>query len=75
MCKKDIGNDAGVIWRLLDKNGAMSVNEIEKYTLMQSPKTYLALGWLARENKLNFFEKDELMYVELNDTSFKFHFG
>ena len=74
MSKNDIGDNAGVIWCLLEKYGAMSIHEIEKYTLMQQSNTFLALGWLARENKINFFEKEGVLYVELFDTSFRHYF-
>ena len=72
MNKNDIGNNAGVIWRLLEKYGVMSINEIEKYALMQQTNIILALGWLARENKINFFVKDDVLHVELIHTSFKY---
>ena len=28
---------------------------------------YLALGWLSKENKINYVEKDDDLYIELNE--------
>ena len=65
MYKNDVGINAGVIWHLLSENGAMSIREIGEHTNYKEVFIFLALGWLARENKILFFEKHEVLYVEL----------
>ena len=59
MDKFEIGNAAGEIWRLLDKNGDLCVKEIRKKLKMSEPLMYLAIGWLCRENKIHCIEQDE----------------
>jgi hypothetical protein len=65
MIRNDIGIDAGTIWYLLSEKGALNVREIGEYTNFREAIIYYALGWLARENKIRFFEKGNSMYVEL----------
>ncbi|MDR2681179.1 MAG: winged helix-turn-helix domain-containing protein [Tannerella sp.] len=45
----------------------MSIREIGEYTHFQESFIYYSLGWLARENKIRFFEKEETLYVRLED--------
>jgi len=52
MEKNRIGQNAGIIWQELDSNGEMSVSELIKSTKLDKNNFYLALGWLARENKV-----------------------
>ncbi len=49
-----IGNAAGEIWKYLDKNGATSVSKITKETGLSRNDVQRAIGWLAKENNLNF---------------------
>lgn len=65
MIKEDIGINAGYIWRLLDEKGALCIDEISEYTDFKLIYIYSALGWLARENKINFFERSDNLYIEL----------
>lgn len=59
-----IGTNAGKIWNLLDESGKLSVKEIKAKLNLTEKEVYLALGWLAREDKLIFTEnKKELMVV------------
>jgi hypothetical protein len=65
MYKTDIGINAGAIWRLLSEKGELSVREIGEITHYRETFLLLALGWLAREDKIRFFEEGGWMYVEL----------
>jgi len=67
MKKKDIGIHAGIIWNLLSENGPMTVREIGEKTNSKDSMIYLALGWLSRENKIIFTEKNGDTYAGLND--------
>ena len=49
----NIGNNAGVIWNALNTNGKMTESKLKKATGLASAEFYTALGWLAREGKLN----------------------
>ena len=54
----NIGTNAGIIWKLVDKTGSLHVNEIKKETKLDSESLFMALGWLARENKIVFDNLD-----------------
>ncbi|HOK40699.1 MAG TPA: winged helix-turn-helix domain-containing protein [bacterium] len=49
---KQIGNNAGIIWRYLNANPEQPTSNILKETGLSLKQICLALGWLARENKL-----------------------
>ena len=49
----NIGNNAGVIWNALNTNGKMTESKLKKETGLASADFYTALGWLARESKIN----------------------
>ena len=54
MNKNDVGSNAGQIWRLLAERGNMSIRKISEMTQCKESVIFLALGWLARENKVLF---------------------
>ena len=52
----NIGNNAGVIWNALNTlntNGKMTEAKLKKESGLASAEFYTALGWLAREGKLD----------------------
>ena len=49
----NIGNNAGLVWNALNSNGKMTETKLKKETALGSAEFYTALGWLAREGKLN----------------------
>jgi hypothetical protein len=49
-----IGIAAGAIWDYLDKNGATSVTKVTNETGLARNEVQRAIGWLAKEDKLNF---------------------
>ena len=61
-----IGKNAGLVWKALNENGAMNVKALKKVTKSRTEKDlYAALGWLAREEKLAFTEKEQELQVSL----------
>ncbi|HML64790.1 MAG TPA: winged helix-turn-helix domain-containing protein [Dysgonomonas sp.] len=68
MLKNDIGIDAGLIWRLLSENKVLSIREIGEFSGYRDSMIFLALGWLARENKVSFKDNNGTLYIELNNT-------
>lgn len=60
-----IGADAGLVWQLLSERGMMTIDDIEKLTGYRQMYVYLTLGWLSRENKIHYLEKNDILYVEL----------
>ena len=68
MKKEEIGKNAGILWRLLADKGMLSIRELGENTSLNVLNMGMGLGWLSRENKVNFEEKDGMLYVELRST-------
>lgn len=49
---KIIGENAGKIWTVLNENGKMTETKLKKETELSSADFYTAMGWLAREGKV-----------------------
>ena len=58
MKKDNTGLNAGIIWRLLNDNKSWSANDLIKETGLSQKEVYCAIGWLARENKIEIKESD-----------------
>ena len=52
-----IGKLAGRVYEFLEEIEEASVSKVTKTVEGPSSKVYMAIGWLARENKLEFIEK------------------
>jgi hypothetical protein len=74
MYKTDIGINAGVIWRLLSEKGKLSIREIGELTNFRETFLMLSLGWLAREDKINFVETREMLYIELSQPTVEMYY-
>jgi hypothetical protein len=48
-----IGKDAGKIWRALDIWGEVDVLSLTRLSRIVEPDVYSAIGWLAREGKVD----------------------
>lgn len=61
MNKGIIGTNAGVVWRLMDncRRQYWSYAELKEATELSDMDLCAALGWLARENKVEFSEEGE----------------
>ncbi|MGM9818524.1 MAG: winged helix-turn-helix domain-containing protein [Paludibacteraceae bacterium] len=60
-----IGNNAGLVWNALC-GGALEVKALKKETKLTEKDLYAALGWLAREGKVQFTEEGKDLFVSLN---------
>ncbi len=47
-----IGESAGKIWKVLNLEGGNDILKISKLTKIEERDIYLAIGWLAREHKI-----------------------
>jgi len=65
MLRNDIGEDAGKIWNLIKDNGKMSTSAVMNALQMPERKLLMAIGWLAREDKLKFHVKGKQIFIEL----------
>ena len=59
-----IGANAGLVGGAL-QNGALDLKALKKATKLKNDELAFALGWLARENKLTFSEKEGELIVAL----------
>lgn len=48
-----IGEDAGKIWKILENQKEIDISSIAKITNLKIRDAYSAIGWLARENKID----------------------
>lgn len=62
-----IGETAGVIWRLLEERGPMSMAQVVKQSGESRDLVMLALGWLAREDKVDIDAESRGRTVSLRD--------
>ena len=58
MDKEQIGNLAGIVWRTLNEKGKLSFEDLQRETMLDSESVNAAIGWLAREDKINFDEQN-----------------
>lgn len=65
MWKPIIGENAGIIWGILSQHGEVPLSELKKTTKLNDRDLFLALGWLAREGKVGFDQKDQRVSVIL----------
>lgn len=52
-----IGEVAGEVWDVLEEEGESSVSAIVKSLDAPRSRVHMAVGWLAREDKLEFIDK------------------
>lgn len=64
MIVETIGNAAGLVWDAL-QNGEKELNTIKKSTKLNARDLHMALGWLAREDKLSFKEEGKSLFISL----------
>lgn len=60
-----IGEVAGDVWDFLEENGETSVSRVTKGVDAPGTKVYMAMGWLAREDKLEFVDNKRGKSVHL----------
>ncbi len=72
MIKYGIGENAGIVWKLLSERGALTVRKIKEITKLDDQELMLALGWLSREHKIEFAHNIDDMHVSLMNSNFYF---
>ena len=58
MKKEEIGTLAGIVWRALNEKGPLSFEDLQRETRLDTESVCTAIGWLARENKIEFDEQN-----------------
>ena len=59
MNTETIGMYAGSVWVALNTADAMGVKQLRKATKLKDKEVYAALGWLAREGKIQILPDPE----------------
>jgi len=67
MLKAEIGKTAGAVYQCLGKNTRIPINDLPNKVKENPNQVHLALGWLAREDKVQFTKEARTTYVELTD--------
>ena len=64
-CTEQIGDLAGEVWNTLDQNGPLALTKLIKE--MDAPRDTVmqAVGWLAREDKIEIEEEGRTRIVSL----------
>ncbi len=50
---EQIGTAAGTVWQALNTADALGIKQLKKETKLKKEEIIAALGWLAREGKVN----------------------
>ncbi len=64
--KTKIGEMAGSVWRILGEKETVEVSRLPRILKDKGEVVYQALGWLAREGKVEFHKKEGKTFVSLN---------
>ena len=62
-----IDSAAGTIWRYLNEHGELTLSKLKEGTTLSDQLVFAGIGWLAREEKLNFTPKGRSVSVCLRE--------
>jgi hypothetical protein len=62
---ESIGHVAGEVWRLLEEGGPQTLSQLKKKLNGGSDLLEFAVGWLAREDKLEILKEKKSTMVRL----------
>jgi hypothetical protein len=63
----NIGLKAGEIYKHLEKNGAQTLYALKKEFENTKDIIPMAIGWLAREDKITFVESDKTIKISIKE--------
>lgn len=61
-----VGQAAGQVWQFLRDEGKSSVSAIERGVDASGREVQMAIGWLAREGKVEFSDESRGLYISLS---------
>ena len=64
---KRIGETAGLVWNFLQSNGDSSLSALEKGVEAPRSMVSMAVGWLAREGKIEVKDEKRAVRIILRD--------
>ena len=62
-----IDSAAGTIWRYLNEHGEVTLSKLKQGTNLSDQLLFTGIGWLAREEKLNFTTEGRSVRVCLRE--------
>ncbi len=63
--KEEVGETAGKVWQLLSRDGPQTLAQAKKKLNVESELLNLAIGWLAREDKVDVSRDKKDIRVQL----------
>jgi len=63
--KGQVGEMAGKVWQLLASDGPLTLGQLKKKLNAQGEILSYALGWLAREDKIEFIPEKKTLRVQV----------
>jgi len=63
--KEEVGKTAGTIWRYLSEQDRIAITKLPKALQVRQTIVYQALGWLAREDKIEYQTEGNVTYIRL----------
>ena len=60
---ENIGRNAGKIWENLHDTGSLQQRQLKNNTNLKNNEFHMAVGWLARENKINKSKKNNMYSI------------
>lgn len=70
MNKNLIGTNAGIVWRSMASDRSWTYEELKELTSLCDKELWAAIGWLARENQIEFDLSGEEERIYLNRSYF-----
>ena len=70
MYKNLIGTNAGIVWRAMANDRSWTYEELKEETELSDKELLMAIGWLARENQVEFDISAEVERIYLNRSYF-----
>jgi hypothetical protein len=64
---KTIGDTAGLVWNFLRSNGDSTLSTLEKKVEAPRSMVSMAVGWLAREGKIEVKDEKRAVRISLKD--------
>ncbi len=64
-CNEQIGEAAGQVWHCLEENGRLSLAKLTKELELPRDTVMQAVGWLAREDKVELEESSRGRVISL----------
>ena len=62
-----VGDTAGKVWNYLNENSESTLSNLKKELDLKGDSAALAIGWLAREGKVDLIKKGNSIKVKLID--------